>query len=370
MKIALVHDYLITYGGAERVLEALHEVWPKAPVYTSFFSKKSLGVSAKRFENWDIRTTWFDKLPFKERLVSPLRFLAPWVWKYLDLSKYDLVISSAAWFVTKGLVKKYNTRCCTEICYCHTPPRYLYGYQTSRNWRKYWPIRVYGTIVNHFLRQYDYWQAQKVDYFVANSKETQSRIKKFYRREAKVVYPPVETDKIVSKDWRQGDYYLYVGKLSEAKRPDLAIKACQEMGKKLKIVGDGPWLDYLMDLSGGETEFLGRLPDESLWQVYKNARAFLYSAVEEDFGIVPVEAMAAGKPVVAYKSGGVEETVLSGKTGIFYDELTVDSMKKAIKKLEGSKIKTQDCVSRAKVFSKDRFKKQIISFVKKLEINY
>lgn len=364
MKIAIVHDYLFDYGGAERVLEALHEIWPKAPVYVSFFSPQRLGVKAQHFKNWDIRSTWFDKLPFKEKIVSPLRFLAPLVWKSLDLSEYDLVISSAAWFITKGFQSKGK-----EVCYCHTPPRYLYGYQTSRNWRKYWLIRVYGLVVNHFLRQYDFKQAQKVDYFVANSNEIRQRIKKFYRQEAKVIYPPVDTDlkgkKI--KKWRQGDYYLYVGKLSEAKRPDLAIKACKKLGLRLKIVGNGPWEEYLKKLAGKKTDFLGQVEDEALWQIYQDCRALIFPAIEEDFGIVPVEAMAWGKPVVALHSGGVKETVVDNKTGVFFKQPTVNSLVKAIEKLEKSRIKSSDCQQQAQRFSKERFKKEIKSFVEAID---
>ncbi|MBU0619229.1 glycosyltransferase [Patescibacteria group bacterium] len=362
MKLAIVHDYLFDYGGAERVLEALHEIWPKAPVYTAFYSPQSLGSKAKHFENWDIRTTWFDRLPGKEKLVSPLRFLAPWVWGSLDLSQYDLVISSAAWFITKGFSKSKSS---VEICYCHTPPRYLYGYQTSRNWRKYWPIKVYGMIVNHFLRQYDFNQAQKVDYFVANSEEIRQRIKKFYRRQAEIIYPPVQTEtKTKVKSWRQGRYYLYVGKLSEAKRPDLAIQACQKLGKKLKIVGGGPWEGYLKSLKGSKVQFLGRVEDKQLWQLYQNCRAVIFPAVEEDFGIVPVEAMSWGKPVVALRSGGVKETVIEDKTGIFFNEPEVSSLVEAINQLEKSSICSQDCCRQAKQFSQARFKKEITAFVK------
>lgn len=371
MRIALVHDYLFDYGGAERVLEVLHEIWPQAPVYVSFFSPASLGAKADRFKDWDIRTTWLDKLPFKERLVSPLRFLAPRVWGSLDLSEYDLIISSAAWFITKGFsyfsdqLADSRDKRPLEICYCHTPPRYLYGYQTSRNWRKYWPIRVYGMIINHFLRQYDFKQAQKVDFFVANSQETQRRIAKFYRREAKVIYPPVLAkihDRI--KSWRQDKYYLYVGKLSEAKRPDLAIQACKRLGKPLKLVGGGPWEDYLKTLAGPKVEFLGRVADEQLWQLYRDCRAVIFPAIEEDFGIVPVEAMVWGKPVVALRSGGVKETVLDGKTGVFFNRPTVSSLTQAMKQLEKSKITSAACQQQAKKFSQERFKQEIQAVVK------
>ncbi|KKU69702.1 MAG: Glycosyl transferase group 1 [Candidatus Amesbacteria bacterium GW2011_GWA1_47_20] len=161
MRVALVHDYLNEYGGAERVLEALAEMWPEAPIYTAFAVPNSSAVKA--FGGKKIITSWFQNIPLYNKLYSPLRFFIPWIWESFNLSEYDLVITSASWYITKGLGKK-------EICYCHTPPRWLYGYETSIAWKKYWPVRIYATIVGHFLRMYDFSQAQKVGVFVANSK--------------------------------------------------------------------------------------------------------------------------------------------------------------------------------------------------------
>src|SRR4030042_4879449 len=204
MKVALVHDFLIEYGGAERVLEALHEIWPKAPVYTAFYNPDSLGKNAKRFKNWRIITSWGTKLPFWKKLVSPYRIFAKSFFEKFDLSGFDLVISSSNMYMAKAVRVPDGV----HICYCHTPPRFLYGYPTALNWRKNPILRPVGEVINHFMRVWDFEAAQppkgqgvgesesqsykgRVDYFIANSKEVQARIKKFYRRDSVVIYPPV-----------------------------------------------------------------------------------------------------------------------------------------------------------------------------------
>jgi len=191
MKVAIVHDYIKEFGGAERVLEALCEIYPDAPIYTVFVDKSSSAYA--HFKDKKIIESWAAVIPFFPKLASPLRFLIPWIWGTLDLSKYDLVISSASWYVTKGFGSRQNLvqGLPIEICYCHTPPRWLYGYTTSVNFQKYAIVRFYAAVVGHFLRLHDFKKAQKVDYFIANSKEVQNRIKKFYRRESTVIYPPV-----------------------------------------------------------------------------------------------------------------------------------------------------------------------------------
>lgn len=190
MKIAIVHDYFIDFGGAERVLLALHEMYPTAPIYTSIYRPKLLGKFSEKFSNAKIIESWFGKLPMAEKLISPFRFLLPLIWKSINLKEFDLIISSASWAITKGFDKKEGA---IEICYCHTPPRYLYGYDTSRKFTGIFGklVSFYGFFINHSMRIYDFKQAQKVDYFIANSKEVASRIAKFYRRESVVIYPPV-----------------------------------------------------------------------------------------------------------------------------------------------------------------------------------
>src|SRR4030043_1568012 len=196
MKIALVHDYIKEYGGAERVLEALHEIWPKAPIYTTVYIPSYLGPHRARLATWDVRPSILQEIPFKEKLLSPFRLIAPIIFKLMDFSKYDVVIVSAAGtYTSPNLIKtKPGT---THICYCHTPPRYLYGYPTAAPWDEVrWRriLKVFGQVPMHFLRMIDFQAAQKVDFFIANSQNTAQRIQKFYRREATVIYPPVNVN--------------------------------------------------------------------------------------------------------------------------------------------------------------------------------
>ena len=362
MKVALVHDYLKEYGGAERVLGALHDIFPDAPVYTSFIDWKALGPHQNKLQKWDIKTSWMDKIYPIKKLHSPLRFLAPLVWKSFDFKGFDVVISSSGWFMCKGVSVPENT---THICYLHHPPRHLYGYTTAVEWKKYLLVRIYAAVVNHFLRIYDFNTSQKVDYFIVNSKETQKRCEKFYRRSSAVIYPPVDTGFTDPKKKEKGDYYLSVSRLARAKNVDFAIKACIKLGKSLKIVGKGRDEEYLKRAAQGvkNIEFLGEVSDEELEKVYNKATALIFPSVDEEFGIVSVEAQARGIPVVGLRSGGIPETLIDGKTGILFDDLTVESLTKAIEKLEKAHIQSEDCVKNAKRFSNERFEKEITRFV-------
>ncbi|MCX8008523.1 MAG: glycosyltransferase [Patescibacteria group bacterium] len=362
MNIALVHDYLREYGGAERVLEVLHEIWPEAPLYTSFVDWNGLGRHADRFSSWKIQTSWVQKNIFVKKFHSPFRFLARTIWESFDLSSYDVVLSSSGWFMCRGV----KTGSAIHICYIHHPPRNLYGYPTGRNLQRYWPARVYASFINFFLRQYDYETAQNVDYFIANSKETAKRVKKFYRRESVVIYPPIP----IPKDFKsrrvvsQKEYYLSVGRLAYAKRVDIAIEACNKLKRPLKIVGDGKEIDRLKAIAGPTIEFLGSVSDEDLDTIYAGAKALIFCALDEDFGMVPVEAMARGVPVVALAEGGVKETVVDGKTGILVATLDVDAFISAIQKFEGTTRKWRDaCFQQAQKFSKDRFIHEMKCFV-------
>lgn len=358
MKIALVHDYLIDYGGAERVLEVLHQMYPKAPIYTILVDRKGMGKFWERFEDAKIYTSWFGYLPFASKLISPFRFLIPLIWGSFDFGKYDLVITSASWAVTKGLSKN-------EVCYLHTPPRYLYGYDTSRNWSKLWfgkLVDLYGLVVNHFMRQYDFLQAQKVKYFIANCANVAKRIEKFYRRtDYKIIYPPVEVEQIINSKLEPiaGDYYLTGGRMTAAKNFDLIIHACRKEKKALKIYGTGIEENNLRRLSGAGIEFLGRVDDETLIALYKGAKAYILAQKDEDFGMTSVEAQAAGCPVIAFRGGGYTETVIDGKTGIFFDDLSVEGIIGAMRRLEKAKIKKEDCIDNSRKFSKERFVRQI-----------
>lgn len=386
MKIALIHDYLGEFGGAERVLETLCEIWPDAPIYTAFYRE---GSAYDRFKGRKIITSWAQKVPFfPTKLHSPLRFLAPWIWGSFSkgLENYDVVISSASWYVTKGMRKgsksnkgsegnKGNHKGFIEICYCHTPPRYLYGYPTSVNWRKYWPVRMYALIVNHFMRVYDYEAAQRVDWFIANSKEVQARIKKFYRRDSFVIYPPVDLVGDKKQDTgnkkSQGEYYLVVSRLVGGKGLSMVVDLANKIGFKLKIVGApaGYAREYegLKKSAQGNVEFLGYVSDDELVGLYSGAKAFFAMAHDEDFGITPVEAMLCGTPVIAYRGGGYVETVVEGKTGVFFDSYKAGSLALAFNKFnelyKKGAFKTAVIKRHAQKFGKERFKKEILEFV-------
>jgi glycosyltransferase involved in cell wall biosynthesis len=361
MRIALVHDFLREYGGAERVLEVLHEMYPNAPVYTAFLDIDGLGPHAERIQKWQVKTSWAQKIPFFSKLYSPLRFLAPLFFESFDFSGFDVVISSTNAYYAKGIITQPET---VHICYCHTPPRSLYGYQTRMDWKKNLFTRIFGNFMNYFLRKYDYLAAQRVDFFIANSQTVQERIRKFYRRQSVVVYPPAgletsvkvksEKSKVQVKN-KNDTYYLYVGKLAAAKNVNLAVEAVIRLGLNLKIVGKGGEEENLKKLANSHIELLGEVDDEKLALLYKNCRAVLYPAIDEDFGIVPVEAMRFGKPVVGIQSGGVAETIIDRKTGFLMKEGTVENMIKAINDLEKSEIDCKDCIAQAQKFNKREF---------------
>jgi len=361
-KIALVHDYLKEYGGAERVLKALHEIWPQAPIYTIFWKKNS--PAGKAFAEAKIIQSWFGYLPFCDRLISPLRFLIPLVWKSFDFSGYDLVISSASWAITKGFAKGKTK----EICYCHTPPRYLYGFETSRNWQQNPLVRIYAAVINFFMRQYDFRQAQKVTVFVANSREVQKRIAKFYRRESVVINPPVEL-KIQNPKSKIQNYFLTGGRLERAKNFDLIIRAFNKLEWPLKIYGRGSQEKYLRQLASKNIEFLGWISEEEKWRLLVGCKAFVCAATDEDFGITPVEAQAAGRPVIAFRGGGYLETVVDRKTGIFFDKLTVEDLISTLRLYDDTYhhiIKPEACRHQAKKFSKEEFKKKMLKLVRRI----
>ena len=333
MKVALVHDQLAEFGGAERVLIAMKKAFPDAPVYTSFIDFERLGKHGELFKSWKIHESFIGRLPFFNKLYSPLRFLLPSIWSSFDLSGFDIVLCSSSWGMCKGvsLKKRCNTK---YFCYLHTPPRYLYGYDES-SLKKYWPVRVYALVVNHFLRQYDYKSSQTIDEFIFNSEEIKRRSLKFYRKDGLILHPPIkDAIRKPTDDKATKEYYLTVSRLAPTKHIDLLIEAANKMQFKLKIVGTGNQEKYLKSIAGSTVEFLGAVSDEKLSDLYANAKAFLYASLNEDFGMVPVEAMSYGTPVVALASGGVKETVIDGKTGFAFQELNLESLISAIKKFE------------------------------------
>lgn len=368
MRVALVHDYLKEFGGAERVLEELHNIYPDSNVYTLVYLPKFLGPHKDRFKDWKIKPSIFQWIPMKGKIISLFRFIDIFIFRMMDLSMYDLVIVSAAGSYS-GVNSFKKSDKTLHICYCHTPPRYLYGYATANKWttnafRRF--LLVLGQIPMHFLRQYDFINAQKPDFFIANSKEIVGRIKKFYRRDATVIHPPIDIpnfkDLVPMKDRK---YFLAGGRLARAKRFDLAVKACNELKLPLKIFGKqfAGYGDELKKMAGPTVEYLGEVSQEEKWDLIKNAKAYISPSLQEDFGMLNLEVNAGGTPVIAYSSGGVLETVIDGKSGILFDEPTTKSVMKAIRKSDKTKFDPMYLVNHAKKFSKERFRKEIKEFV-------
>jgi glycosyltransferase involved in cell wall biosynthesis len=368
MKVALVHDQLREFGGAERVLVALKKIFPQADIYTTTFDLESLGSHKNLIKNWKINVSWFGKIPVINRFYSPFRFLTPLIWESFDFSKYDLVISSSGSWMSKGIKTKKST---LHISYIHHPPRYLYGYETAIDWQKYLIVRIYAYIVNHFLRFWDFKSTQRPDFLIANSEETRHRIKKFYRRDTTVIYPPVNIPKSLpaTSYTSPNPYYLTVSRLAKAKHVEILIKASNQMKFDLKIIGTGRDEEFLRTIAGPTVEFLGNVSDQEFKNIFTNAKAFLFASKDEEFGIAVVEAMGYRLPVIAYNSGGIPEYIKNGLNGYLFDSLNPISLIKKIKEFEKLnkeqvlKMK-QEARNTAEKFNEENFKKNILNFVK------
>jgi glycosyltransferase involved in cell wall biosynthesis len=358
MRVAIVHDYLAQAGGAERVVVAMHGIWPDAPIYTSVYDPRA---TLKEFQGMDIRTSFLQRMRVARtakthKLALPL---FPAAFEHFDLTEYDVVVSSSSGFA-KGVITGPDT---CHICYCHTPARFAWRYHEYINQGNYGKLgrRVLPWII-HGLRTWDVQTAQRVDEFVVNSFNVAKRVRKYYGRESEVLYPPVETGRFHIAEKPTEDYLLVVSRLIGYKRMDLAVEACTRLGLKLKVVGGGPDLARLKAAAGPTVEFLGRLPDGEVENVFANCRAFLFPG-EEDFGIAPVEAMAAGRPVVAFRAGGATETVIDGETGLFFDEPTVESLMDALRRLDTLPVDPQRIRAHAQTFDISAFQARLRALV-------
>ena len=370
VKVALVHDYLQEFGGAERVVLALHQAFPEAPLYVGFYDPVGLGTHATHFVNLDIRPTFLQKIPYHQQLRSPLRLLAPCAFARLDLREYDVVIASTNAYHAKAVRVRPGA---ALLVYCHTPARSLYGYETRSNWKKNRYIRFFGEIINHVLRLQDFDDAARASAIIANSQTVARRIAKFWRRESVIIHPPVEMvapsgDNCQLTLPEKRDYYLFVNRLNFAKHPELAVQAAIDLDLPLKIVGDGPLLPALteMILDAKMTDkilLLGSVPDQQLRHLYAGAKSLFYPVADEDFGIVPVEAMACGTPVIAHRSGGPRETIVDGKTGVFFDKLHLKSFERAIQQAENSSFDPDYIRAHAQQFSTQQFITQMRKIV-------
>ncbi|MDP3996948.1 MAG: glycosyltransferase [Candidatus Andersenbacteria bacterium] len=327
MRVAIVHDYLTQFGGAERVLLALMEAFENAPVFTLLHNGR---VMPAGFDEARIRVSFLQRVPGAKRHHRFFPLLMPLAVEQFDFSEYDVVLSDTHSF-TKGIITGASTM---HLSYCFTPTRYLWD-DSHRYVREFSRLALFKPLAPlglSYMRLWDYYAAQRVDSYLTLSQVVARRIKKYYHRDSRVVPPPVDVDDFkVSKE--TGGYYLVVSRLVPYKRVELAIEACERLKRPLKIAGTGQDYESLRKRGGEYVEFLGFVPDEQLPQLYAGCRALLFPQ-EEDFGITPLEAAAAGKPTVAYAGGGALETVVADETGVFFEEQTVTSLMGAILRLE------------------------------------
>jgi len=326
LKVALVCSYLNQYGGAERVLDVLHEMFPQAPIYTSIYAPEMM---PEVYRTWDIRPSFLNRLPFIQSHHQPFLPLYPYAFESLDLDGYDLVLSNTSGFA-HGVITHPGT---THICYCLTPARFLWSYPAYAQRERLGRLsRALLPFLLTSLRTWDAQAADRVDDFVAISRAVQERIRKIYRRPSALIYPPVRTnDFAVSEE--VDDYYLIVSRLVPYKRIDLAVQAFNRLGRPLVIVGDGRDRAALERMAGPNVRFVGRVPDAERKHYLSHCRAFLFPG-EEDFGIAPLEASASGRPVIAYAGGGALETIVEGVTGTFFHEPTPESLAEAVERFD------------------------------------
>ncbi len=358
MRIALVHDWLTNLAGAERVLIALHQLYPEAPIYTSVYNPEVFPQLAGA----DVRTSFLQRLPLARTKHQAFPILRTIAFEGFDLSDYDVVLSSSH-AECKGVLTGPET---LHICYCYTPIRYYWSgyahYLAHPRFGLLNPVvKAVMPWMTSYMRVWDRCAADRVDIFIGISEYIAERIKKYYRRDAAVIYPPVNTSWL-SPGERHEDFFLMVGRLVPYKRADLVVDVFNELGWPLKIVGTGSEMKALQARARPNVEFLGHVPDGKLKDYYATCKAFVFPQ-EEDFGITPLEAMAAGRPVIAYRKGGATETVVDGETGVFFDEQTPEALKTALLAFDPDKFDVQKLRQHAEAFDEELFKQRMHDFV-------
>ncbi len=360
MNLALIHDWLNQLGGAEDVLEALGGLYPDAPLYTSLYDRQRMPA---HWRDWDIRTAFIDRLPFAHRKQQLYFPLYPFAFEQFDLRGYDVVLSNKSGFC-HGVVTGPETM---HVCYCLTPTRYVWRYHQYAEQEDLGRLTRAGLApFLTFLRQYDRLAADRVDHFIAISDEVRRRIAKVYRREATIIYPPVNVERFAPSN-RVDDYYLFVGRLVPYRRLDVLIEAFNKMGKPLKIAGSGRDRERLEALAGPTVEFLGFVPDADLPDLLARCRAFVWPG-EEDFGISPLQANAAGRPVIAYDAGGARETVVTGPdpasaTGALFAEQSVAAIIETVESFDPLSVSPAAIRRHAEQYDIAVFKRRIADFV-------
>ncbi|MCK4892198.1 MAG: glycosyltransferase [Candidatus Pacebacteria bacterium] len=373
-KVALVHDFLTYFGGAEQVLASLHNLYPEAPIYTLLYDKNKM---ERYFPDAKIKTSFLNKLPkFIRKRKKYLLPLMPTAAETFDLRDFDTIISSSSSF-GKGIITKPKT---IHICYCHAPTRFLWDWHYNYlNENKIKGIkRILILPLLHYMRMWDKSASERVDQFVANSQNTANKIKKFYRRESVVIYPPALTGKLkvhkvkspssrTVRLGRKNDYFLIISRLSPYKKIDIAVETFNKLGLPLIIIGDGQDRKRLEKMAEKNIKFLGFQPEEKLSQYYQNCYAFIFPG-EDDFGITPIEAMSFGKPVLAFRKGGLIETMLEGVTGEFFDNPIPEILADGIRRLKNNynNYNPERIKQHAEKFSRKKFEENMKNVIEKL----
>jgi len=355
-KAALVHYWFTTWRGGESVVKAISELYPGIEVFAHVADAE---LVAREMPGLAVRTSFIGKLPFSRKHYQKYLPLMPMALEALDLREYDLVICSESG-PAKGVITRPDA---LNITYCHSPMRYAWDmYHEYRDSASILTRALMGPTM-HYMRSWDQLSAQRVDHFIANSQFVASRIKKYYRRDSVVIYPPVDVQ-LFAQSETQEDFFLWVGQLVPYKRPDLVVDCFNELGFPLRVIGEGPLLKSMKARARSNITFLGRQSTEVIRYHYARCRALVFPGVE-DFGIVPVEAMASGRPVIAYAAGGAMETVVPGVSGILFEEQTVAGLKEGLRAFE--RMETQfvpeRLITQAAKFSKERFLRSFAELV-------
>jgi glycosyltransferase involved in cell wall biosynthesis len=364
-KVAIVCDWLTGTGGAERVVLELHKMFPQAPIYTSQYDKNpKIWYGDKWFADADVRTLWLQRLPKSLKKLLPV--LRAKAFSKLDLSEYDLVISSSG---AEAKAVKAGPKT-VHVTYCHAPTHYYWSrYDEYMENPGFGALNPLARLSLHALvgrmRKWDYQAAQQPDYFIANSTHTKADIKKYYNRDSAVVYPPVNIERFKAKEKLSRNGFLIAGRQTPYKRFELAVEACSKLGVPLTVIGNGPEHDNLLKIAGPRVTFLTNLADKDMPRYFQKAEAFIFPGID-DFGIVAVEALAGGTPLIAYKAGGALDYVKENKTGLFFEEQTADSLTEALKKFDPSKFNPQEISKAAMKFSEKAFVKNMQSYISKV----
>jgi glycosyltransferase involved in cell wall biosynthesis len=355
MKIAIIQDFLNQYGGAERVIESLKELYPAAPIFTSIFLPKNLPAS---FGEYEVRTSFMQRLPFMEKHFKNYLLLYQRAIESFDLSGFDTILSSSSAFA-KGAIPQKGV---CHICYCYSPMRFVWEYQSYIKYEKINPFyKLLLPFAIRHLKKWDLKTIKRVHYFVAISNYVRQKIKAFYGREADIIYPPVKVSFFEVKK-KCDDFYLVVSRLNGYKRIDVAIEAFNKLGVPLLVVGTGPLEAHLKGLAAGNISFLGKVSEEDLRDLLSNCKGLIFPG-KEDFGIAPVESMASGRPVIAYAAGGALETVLDGITGVFFKRQTPESLYSAVLRFEKISFDPFKIRKHAENFDEEVFKSKISKYI-------